>query len=66
MNSNDRIAATVSSLGTWFVSEMNTLHKGAQDNDNNDNDNNNNNNNNNIATHFVTVSTTFLILSLIL
>ena len=44
MNSNNRIAATLYSLGTEFVSEIlsiNTLHKG---DDYGDDDNNNNNN----------------------
>ena len=59
INSNDRIAGTLYSLGTWFVSGMyvvytNTLHKGDNDDDddhnnnNNDDDDNNNNNNNNV------------------
>jgi hypothetical protein len=52
INSNDRIAATMCSLGTWFVSGIrictNTLHKGAKDDDDDDDDNNNNNTNNNI------------------
>ena len=49
------MAATVYSLGTWFVSGMcvDTLHKGDNDDDDEyyddyyDYDNNNNNNNNN-------------------
>ena len=58
MNSNSRIAATLYSVGTQFVSEynINTLHKGDDDyddddyddndyDDNDDDDNNNNNNN---------------------
>ena len=50
MNSNSRIAATLYSLGTYFVSEVlsiNTLPKG-DDDDDDDNNNNNNNNINNI------------------
>jgi len=37
MNSNNRIAATLYSLGTLFVSDIsiNTLHKGDDDDDNN-------------------------------
>jgi hypothetical protein len=43
INSSDRIAATLYSLGTLFVSGIcvNTLHKGDSDDDD---DNNNNNN----------------------
>jgi hypothetical protein len=41
IKSNDRIAATMYSLGTWFVSLIyvciNTLHKGDNDEDNNNN-----------------------------
>jgi hypothetical protein len=45
INSSDRIAATLYSLGTWFVSGIYiyTLHKGDSD------DGNNNNNNNTLA-----------------
>jgi hypothetical protein len=46
INSNDRIAATMYSLGTWFAEGINTLHKGAKDDDDDDDDDNNNNNNN--------------------
>jgi len=44
MNSNTRIAATLRSLGTWFVSEIcvDTLHKGYTDDDDDDDNNNNN------------------------
>ena len=51
INSNDKIAEKLYSLGTWFVSFMqgiNTQHKGDNDDDDNDDDNNNNNNNNNL------------------
>jgi len=44
MNSNNRIAATLYSLGT--VCLRNTLHKGDHDDDDYDDDDNNNNNNN--------------------
>ena len=49
MNNNDGMAATMYSLGTWFVSGMcvDTLRKGDDDDDDDDDDNNNNNNNNN-------------------
>jgi hypothetical protein len=42
----DRIAATMYSLGTWFDSGIcvDTLHKGENDDDDDDNNNNNNNN----------------------
>ena len=48
MNSSNRIAATLYSLGTQFGSGIstNTLHKGDDDGDE-DGDNNKNNNNNN-------------------
>jgi hypothetical protein len=50
INSSDRIAATLYSLGTWLVSGIcpciNTLHKGDSDDDDDDDDNTNNNNNN--------------------
>ena len=50
INSNDRIAETLYSLGTWFVSGIyvciNTLHKGDDDDDDDDDDDNNNNNKN--------------------
>ena len=51
MNSNNRIAATLYSLGTIVClrnMSINTLHKG-DDNDDDDYDDNNNNNNNNNA-----------------
>jgi len=47
MNSNNRIAATLYSPGTY----INTLHKGDDDDD----DDNNNNNNNNKGTYSVRV-----------
>jgi hypothetical protein len=56
INNSDRIAATLYSLGTLFVSGMqgiytyvciNTLHKGDSDDDD---DNNNNNNNRGVKT----------------
>jgi hypothetical protein len=40
MSSNNRIAATMYSLGTWFVSgniSINTLQKGDDDDNNNNN-----------------------------
>jgi hypothetical protein len=44
INSSDRIAATLYSLGTWFVSGICVLHKGDSIfTDNNDHNNNNNN-----------------------
>ena len=44
MSSNNRIAATLYSLGTFFLRNIsiNTLHKGDDDDDNNNNNNNNN------------------------
>jgi hypothetical protein len=42
INNNTRIAATQCSLGTWFISRIDTLHKKDTDDDD-DNDNNNNN-----------------------
>ena len=50
MNNNDGMAATMYSLGTWFVSGMcvDTLRKGDDDDDDDDDNNNNNNNNNNL------------------
>jgi len=44
LNSNNRIAATLYSLGTYFFLSninINTLHKGDDDDDNNNNNNNN-------------------------
>jgi hypothetical protein len=51
MNSNNRIAATLYSLGTVCLRNIsvNTLHKGDDDDD----DNNNNNNNNKLLFHCV-------------
>jgi hypothetical protein len=54
INSNDRIAATMYSLGTLFVSGIyvvcvNTLHKG----DNDDDDDNNNSNNNKLKLCYI-------------
>jgi len=46
MNSNTRIAATRCSLGTCFVSRIDTLHKEDTDDDDDDDDDNDNNNNN--------------------
>jgi len=44
MNRNNRIAATLYSLGTQFISgSINTLHKVDDDDDVDDNNNNNNN-----------------------
>jgi len=43
MNSNNRIAATLYSLGTLFVSGIYTLHKGDDDEDDDDDVDNNNN-----------------------
>jgi hypothetical protein len=42
INSSDRIAATLYSLGTWFVRNMciKTLHKGDSDDNNNNNTDN--------------------------
>jgi hypothetical protein len=50
INNNDSIAATIYSLGTWFVSGIcvDTLLKGENGDDDNDDDNNNNNNNNTV------------------
>jgi hypothetical protein len=47
INSSDRIAAILYSLGTWFVSGIcvNTLHKGDSIFTNNNINNSNNNNN---------------------
>ena len=59
INSNDRIAETLYSLGTWVVSRIyvciNTLHKGDNDDDDDDDDNNNNNNNNNLDEKLVNI-----------
>jgi len=45
MNSNNRIAATLYSLGTQFERNIstNTLHKGDDDDDDDDNNSDNNN-----------------------
>jgi hypothetical protein len=61
INSNDRIAVTVYSLGTWFVSGIyvliNTLHKGAKDDDDDEDNNNDNNNNNGTLILLIVLST---------
>jgi len=50
MNSNNRIAATLYSIRTFYLRNIsiNTLHK-VVDDDDDDDDNNNNNNNNKFA-----------------
>jgi len=48
MNSNNRTAATLFSLGTYRNISINTVHKGDDYDDYDDDDSNNNNNNNNV------------------